>query len=71
MLPRPGAGDIEQSALCFIDVIQLRFVSGIGNALVKWQNSFVAPHHDDRAEFQSLGETHGTGHHSHRRPRAR
>jgi hypothetical protein len=35
MLARPRTGDIEQSALCFVDVVELRFVGGIGNALVK------------------------------------
>jgi hypothetical protein len=38
MLPRSSAGDIEQSALCFIDVVQLRLVGCVGNTLVERQN---------------------------------
>ena len=63
MLPRPRAGDVEQSALGFVDVVQFRFVGCIGDPLVERQNAFVASHHDDGAEFQSLCEAHGRGRH--------
>src|SRR5260370_14398643 len=63
MLARPCAGDVEQSPLCFVNIVELRFVCGIGHTLVEWQNSLVASHHDDSAKLQSLCEAHGCGHH--------
>ena len=63
MLPRPRAGDIQQSALGFVDVVELCFVRGIGDTLIKRQYSFVAGHNDDSAEFQALGQAHRSGRH--------
>ena len=37
MLARPRAGDIEQSALGFVDVVELCLVRGVGDTLVERQ----------------------------------
>ena len=63
MFARPGAGDIEQPALCFVDVVEFCLVGGVGDALVERQDTFVASHHDDGAEFQALGKAHGRSGH--------
>ena len=62
MLARPCAGDIEKPALGFINIVEVRFVGRIGNALVKRQDSFIASHHGHGAKFQPLGEAHRGGH---------
>jgi len=63
VLARPRAGDIEQSALGFVDVVELCLVRGIGDTLVERQGSFVASHHDDGTKFQALCEAHRSGRH--------
>jgi hypothetical protein len=35
MFSRPRAGDVEQSPFGFVDIVQFRFVGGVGNALVE------------------------------------
>ena len=53
MLPRPCAGHVEQSALGFVDVVQLRLVGGVSDAPVERKDAFVARHHRDGEEFES------------------
>jgi hypothetical protein len=60
---RPRAGDVEKPPFSFVDVVQFRFVSGVGDALVEWQNALIAGHHNDCTKFQTLGEAHLRGHH--------
>src|ERR1700730_13610510 len=55
MFARPRASDVEESPFSFVDIVQFRFVGGVGHALVEWQNALVASHHDDRTKFQTLG----------------
>ena len=55
MLTGASAGDIEQAALGFVYVVELRFVRGVGDALVERQRSFVTRHHDDGTKFQTFG----------------
>jgi len=60
---RPRAGDVEQSAFSFVDIVQLRFVRGVGDALIEWLTALVTGHHDDCTKFQTLGQAHLRGHH--------
>ena len=63
VLTRTRAGDVEKSSFSFVDIVQFRFVSGIADALVEWQNALVASHPDDGTKLQPLGQTHLRGHH--------
>jgi hypothetical protein len=62
MFARSGAGDIKQPPLGFVDIVQLGFISGIGNAFVEWQNSLVARHNNNSPELEPFSRAHGNGH---------
>src|SRR3990170_574850 len=59
MVPRTGAGDVEQVALGVIDFLQVRVVADCFDSLLQGYDLVVAGHHDDRTELQSLSKVHG------------
>jgi hypothetical protein len=59
MIPRAGAGHVEQVALGIIYFLQIRIVADRLDALLQRNYLVVAGHHDHSPKLQSLGEVHG------------
>ena len=57
MFARPRAGDIKQPTLGFVDVVELRFIGGVSDALIERKDSLVASHHDDGTKFRGRKPT--------------
>ena len=59
MIPRAGAGDVEQVALGVVDFLQIGVVADRLDALLQGDDLVVAGHHGHGAELQPLGQVHG------------
>jgi hypothetical protein len=59
MIPRAGAGDVEQVALGVIDLLQISVVTDRLDALLQGNDFVVAGHYDHGAELKTFGKVHG------------
>jgi hypothetical protein len=59
VIPRPGAGDVQEVTFGFVDLLEVRIVTDALHALLKWDDLVVAGHHDHGPEFETLGQVHG------------
>jgi len=55
MIPRPGAGDVEQVAFGVVDLFQVGVVGDGFDAFLEGDDFVVAGHDHDGAEFETFG----------------
>ena len=56
----PDAGDIKQPSPGFVNLIELLFVGGVSNLLIRRQNSLKAGFYNHCPEFEALCQTRWT-----------
>jgi len=63
MIPRAGAGNVQQVAFGVIDLLQVGVVTDRLDALLQRDDLVVAGHHHHGAELQALREMHAADRH--------
>jgi len=59
VIPRTGAGNVEQMTLGVIDFFQVCIITNAFDSLLQRNNFIVASHYRDRTELQPFGQVHG------------
>jgi len=60
MIPRSGAGNIQEMAFCVVDRFEVGIVSYGFDALLKRYDLVITRHHNDSSKLKPFGQMHGT-----------
>ena len=63
MIPRPGAGDVQQMAFRVVDFFQICVVGYRLDPRLQGHDLIIARHHSHGAKLQALGQMHRTDRH--------